>query len=399
MKLTDKNLDKVFQDAAVHSKALDYKEAYWEEFESILNTEQKKKGGLWIWFSAGTLAFALLSTFLFLDTNKNQITAIQSNTSDTKNNVPNFNYAEELNELQNSKHLNKLYNSSNRSVNKTKNYSATSNLSNTSNDGISENAITNELENLNVKKSNLITLSKIPQDLSETTSEKVDQLTLRIIDAKAFNAERETIVHKALNPNKRKGWSFYTQLNVGISEAYNENILDRSLASGVSLNVEHNFENLVIRTGLGFSATTNTAIAFSDRSKVYGYSSNSYSHHIIYDNLYELYVPLEIGVEVKGYTFGAGLQVNYLLGNTLHFSSVENNEVVIEEDYKNIKEGLNDFSLSGHVFVDKAISKHISLGAKAGTLLTDRYSKENIFEFGENRKNPLFGQLYLKLNF
>ncbi len=400
MSLTDKNIDKVFQDAAMHSKAPEYKDAYWNEFESILNAEQKKKGALWIWFSAGTLAFVLLSSLLFVNNNKSQLASLKTNTtkktkdfnevktvkthrSSTYTKSEFKTSAKELkSEIQAVNHI-KTQKSSNNlivadSFEEVKQAHSTNSFTNGSftasknvNETLENQLLDQEIENLNLKKEAL-----------QIGSEKTEKTLLPVQKLKS-----------------KKGWSFYTQLNAGISEAYNENILDRSLTADISLNVAHKFEKLVLRSGLGLAATTNSAIAFSDRSKVYGYSSNSYTHNIVYDNLYELYVPLEIGIELKGYTFGAGLKTNYLVGTTLHFTSLEDDQLVIDENYKNIEAGLNKLSFSGHVFVDKTLTNQISLGAKVGTLLTDRYAKENVFEFGENRKNPLFGQLYLKYNF
>lgn len=394
MSLTDKNIDKVFQDAAMHSKAPEYKDAYWNEFESILNAEQKKKGALWIWFSAGTLAFVLLSSLLFVNNNKAQLASLKTNKTNDFNEVKTEKTHHSSTYTKSEfKTSSKELKSEIQAVNHIKTQKSSNNL-------IVANIfeVVKQAHSTNSFTNGSFTAGKNITETSENEllDKEIENLNIK---KEALQIGSEKTLLPVQKIKSKKGWSFYTQLNAGISEAYNENILDRSLTADISLNVAHKFEKLVLRSGLGLAATTNSAIAFSDRSKVYGYSSNSYTHNIVYDNLYELYVPLEIGIELKGYTFGAGLKANYLVGTSLHFTSLEDDQLVIDENYKNIEAGLNKLSYSGHVFVDKTLTNHISLGAKVGTLLTDRYAKENVFEFGENRKNPLFGQLYLKYNF
>ncbi|MGB0933302.1 MAG: hypothetical protein ACPGU5_03410 [Lishizhenia sp.] len=393
MNLTDKNLDNRFKDAATRSKSPEYKEDYWNEFESILNAEQKKKGGLWIWFSAGTVIFTLLSSLLFTGSDSVHFAAIEKSSTLGQKKSQHFSSEKQTNTSS----IKNNFSSQNKTATLEKMHSKSTLIKNSVEQNGLNLAPSSSSELL--KNSESYNANNPKKESVKTTKEVTEILPIHTQDLPVISKQLKN--KQLVDPKikSKKGWNIYSQLNLGIAEAYNTNILGRSYTTDVSLNVEHKFETLVLRTGLGIAATTNSAIAYTDRSKVYGYSSNTYSHHIVFDNLYEVYVPLELGVEVKGYSFGAGLSARYLLSNTLHFTSTENNQIVINEDYQNIREGLNDFSLSGHVFVDKALTSQISVGAKAGTLLTDRYSKENVFEFGENRKNPLFGQLYIKLNF
>jgi hypothetical protein len=320
MSLTDKNIDKVFQDAAMHGKAPEYKDAYWNEFESILNAEQKKKGALWIWFSAGTLAFVLLSSLLFVNNNKAQLASLKTNT--TKK-------TKDFNEVKTEKtHHSSTYTKSEfktsskelkseiQAVNHIKTQKSSNNL-------IVANIfeVVKQAHSTNSFTNGSFTAGKNITETSENEllDKEIENLNIK---KEALQIGSEKTLLPVQKIKSKKGWSFYTQLNAGISEAYNENILDRSLTADISLNVAHKFEKLVLRSGLGLAATTNSAIAFSDRSKVYGYSSNSYTHNIVYDNLYELYVPLEIGIELKGYTFGAAPFAKYCIATGIFAFSI-----------------------------------------------------------------------------
>lgn len=398
MSLNDKELDDFFRDAAQKIPVPAYSSAYWNEFESKLNSEQKKTIGSWAWFSAGSVVVAALCSLLFIGNNQKDNWVVKNDESTIYNKAGQNNYA-----LQTT--LNKKINITRTSFEEDSTLNEENLFQKKNHTRVTQNRTTNSNNTSTnvVNKSIQLSNEELAKTISPLNTQKSsiyednhgDNLTVKKLN-KTLTSTNATSLKNVLGKNK--AWRFYTQLNLGVSESYNTSG-GRSFTGDVSINTQRSFQKVVIRSGLGIAITTNSDISFYDRTKVYGFSSNLYTRQLSYGNLYEVYIPLELGGQLKGYTFGAGLKTNYLLGTSLDFSSFENEEVVLDESYRNIREGLDDFSFSGYIFVDKVLTERIYLGAKIGSMLTDRFSKENTFEARDYHKNSLFGQVYLKVNF
>src|SRR5690554_7796996 len=95
--------------------------------------------------------------------------------------------------------------------------------------------------------------------------------------------------------------------NYKTSRPYESGLID------LSLNLEGNFNGIILRTGVGAQHTSNADLILSKKAKVYGFGVTRHQRDLSYQSLFDLYIPLEFGYRINATSFGVGVQANYLI--------------------------------------------------------------------------------------
>ncbi|MEX1191452.1 MAG: hypothetical protein WEA99_05720 [Brumimicrobium sp.] len=422
MKLSDKNIDQLFRDAAQNSDAPRYDHAYWNEVKNSLDEQDKQKRGYLFWALGGSVFSILLIALLFQYNSPNEQEVLAHNTVEnnlTKNNN------RESNTLKNSKEDGLALN---------KNHSKNQQQS-PSGQGITEfKSKDKNRKDLNGNKNNTIPLvvenkevdgthvkdntpnSESPDLITEEKSqikEKKQEFNLEEIPTRSFISSNEENTsrlepkkislnnleneQKLIAFNNKRKLNYYAKVSVGLMENYETSRPFQSAVFDASINVEFTKDKLIIRSGVGSQITTNADLVVSQRAKVYGFGITNHQSNLSYQSLMDIYVPLEFGYNYNNTSFGVGGQINYLVSTTMNHESLENSTVVSKEKLRGIKDGLNSISTQGYIWVEQKINNRFSAGVKIGTNLSSRINEGKYFNESATT-NPLFGQLTLRYN-
>lgn len=416
MNLNDKNIDQLFRDAAQNSDAPRYDHSYWNEVNSMLNDENKRKRGFVLWSAAGSIVVALLvstlfvinqneSNFLLTDGNSSSVNTVQNNqqnesldkamvstqTEKDQKNIEQTNMIEEnlvqSNSTNDTQHIASNKTRTEKHLNTVSSENENTSRLDSENNVALEKHFT-ERNDVALKNESSETDSDINEDFS------IESLSPRVVYLQKAEISNELVPFKF---QKVKELNFYAKLSAGLMENYETSRPFQSGVFDLSLNLEYQKEHVLIRTGLGFQTTTNADIVVSERAKVYGFGITTHQNNLSYQSLYDLYVPIEFGYSIDNTSFGLGGQLNYMFGTTMNYESLKNNIVVDEAKLKGFNEGLNPFTAQGYVWLEQKISKRFVAGVKVGTNLNSRIKEGRYFNESATT-NPLYGQLTLRYN-
>tara|TARA_R100000951_G_C2635661_1_gene179205 strand:+ start:388 stop:1674 length:1287 start_codon:yes stop_codon:yes gene_type:complete len=425
MNLNDKNIDQLFRDAAQNSDAPRYDHSYWNEVNSMLNKEDKRKRGFLLWSIGGSVIVALLVSTLFI-VNNNQNSDVQL-AGDSNSNTKSFN-SEHSN--SNSEHnqavqagksqiaIDKI-NTTNKNITEgnTTSLAETNaridsgnnapSISRANNGLIDKDPIKTEstkqlplddrVEHKKDIKDNQASTSNKNENTTEAGLDKnyiIESLSPKVVYLSNPEVSKELLPFKLQND---KILNVYAKLSAGLMENYETSRPFQSGLFDLSLNLEFQKDQVLLRTGLGLQATSGADLVVSQRAKVFGFGLTTYQNNLSYQSLYDLYIPIEIGYSLNNTSFGFGSQINYLLNTTMNYESLENNNVVEKDKLKGFKEGLNSFTAQGYVWLEQKISNRFVAGVKIGTSLNSRINEGRYFNESATT-NPLYGQLTLRYN-
>lgn len=423
----NKNIDQLFSDAAQAEKAPQYDKAYWNEMNTMLNARDAKKKAFLLWAFGGSAAFTVLLFSLFainMDNPsteqryaKEEINLKIENSNDQKNlNSPNeTELAEQISLNQVDKNENLLVNSTEHQPNSNKeNLVNTNSTVNKERKANSINEIetaemysaTDEAHYLNSKSDENISFrneSVIKEN--EDLTEKIDSKELAKLNFslpfKESNqlAQKSTrnIIPSTLKVKSPVQYLLYTKLNAGLMENYKTSRPFESGLFDLSLNLEINMNNVLLRTGLGAQMTSNADLIVSQRKTINGTMVVQLQKDLAYQNLFDVYIPLELGYQLNNTSFGVGAQVNYLMTTSMDLNNYENKLLVDTERQYGNKDGLNSFSTQGYIWIEQKFTPMLSLGLKTGTNISGRI-KDGAYFNESSTTNPIYGQLSVRIN-
>lgn len=423
MSIDNNNIDQLFRDAAHSQKAPKYDSAYWAEMNSILNAKKAKRRGFLFWAFGGSIAFSILLISLFvvnMDLNQPEKRYSQTDLKDQMNiqnseqvekEITKHNYSNKIEETNKSeKTLSKNMVSSFQSEipdNILKKNQNAIRVRNTSvENSFDKQDLTYEPENsLLAKKKNTSEnhVDKKSQNteeyiLNETISDNDYVQSLPINAKDRFHQESNRELSKSLLKYKPKpSLIIYAKLSGGLMENYKTSRPYESGLVDFSLNFEMNFDGLLLRSGIGTQITSNADLIVSKRAKVYGLGVINHQNDLSYQNLFDLYIPLEIGYKINATSFGLGAQANYLINTAMDLNYYENHNFVKTEKYNGAREGLNSFSTQGYVWLEHQFTSRLSLGMKIGTNISGRIKNNDYFNQSATT-NPIYGQFLLRFN-
>lgn len=445
------NIDQLFRDAAQSEQAPQYDAAYWADMNAMLNKREAKKRAFLLWAFGGSAAFAVLLLSLFtlnMDNSlaekryvkeemnlqieeaeliNNEKSTIQENESktvstnvkeqitlnkvqiDNSSTSQNTSISTKQSDNQLRKQNNKIANQENRETNsidkeKSSNinqkevkandnasYIFKDNKSNTSDNRSEKNLSDENQENF---------LNEIEKNEVNTISEETKEIetTLPYTSANQIaQKDAGSIIRSTIEVKAKPQFMLYTKLSGGLMENYKTSRPYESGLVDLSLNVEVNLNNVLLRSGIGAQWTSNADLIVSQRAKVYGFDVVNHQNDLSYQSLFDIYIPLEIGYQFNNTSFGVGAQANYLLTTSMDLNHYENNFLVDTEKYYGNSSGLNSFSTQGYVWLEHKFTPIISCGLKAGTNISGRI-KDGAFFNQSATTNPIYGQLSLRFN-
>lgn len=408
MKLDDQNIDQLFNDAAHSRTAPQYDARYWDDIEAVLNEESRKKR-LLVWFaSGGGLVLALLIGILtgvngtdtqqrYVQENSNGLTPDQwhtpemlatnkerkTETAPSQNHTADETTRERSNELSTSNTVT----------------STPSTAEVTENEVEPKQSVVHHNMPASQKDAAGIIENELP--MGKRSNEPVAALRLenrptplntRLPETKATNKLLD------IASNQRDGLSPYLQLSGGLMENYKTSRPLESTVMSLSAGLIHRRGNIILRSGIGFQATTNADLVVSKRSKYYGFGVTNNQNDLSYQNLYDLYLPLAFGYEHNNTQFGMGIQLNYLVNSSMNLEVYENQDLVRKQRYTGADNGLNQLSAQGYLWAEQRLMEEFYLGVKVGTHFYNRLSTgEYINESATT--NPIYGQVSIRYNF
>lgn len=450
------NIDQVFNDAAHSQKAPQYHSSYWTEMNALLNARDAKRRALILWISGGTVVSLLLMATLFvintdtldtrvqyaqtnLDLETNKIISITEGSENnyresTKSSVKNTAHTDvAVNQVQ--EHTSRALNQRDR-VNTSSNQSGLTTRSSIaatpskeervfSNEEVSmdnelpivvEVSVNNEVSTDRV--SNTINLEnadeeifidiespvnneasthRVSNDINlEKTAEENISLPLREISLLTQNALGDLLDPKVKHTSKTQ-LSLYAKLGGGLMENYKTRNPYQSGLLDLSLNLEARFNSILFRTGIGTQYTTHADLIVSQRAKVYGFGVENRQNDLSYQDLLDIYIPIEFGYQLNSTSFGIGAQANYLLTTRMNLNTYQDQVLTNTEKYYGNKNGLRPFSTQGYVWIEQKIFTNFSVGLKIGTNISGRIKDGKYFNQSATI-NPIYGQLTFRLN-
>lgn len=398
MKLDDKNIDQLFRDAAQNKPAPEYRSSYWNDVASVLNNEQRRKKALLFWSLGGSVTFIGLLSLLFVGiqpedsspryTQGSQVDVqIAQHDADAVDLESNSNSLDQTAGQTTTSSRNDQFKEGGYKVGpKQKNINTNgSNKSNVANKRDFEEVKTPRQEN-GLKKPVQLPISEIP---SLQLGGEVARLPVK----PQYGFEPIALQDEITLLKNR--FQLTAELNLGVMENYKTS---RPFDSGLfSFAVKGSYtnNNVFVSSGLGLQVSTNSDLVISRRAKYYGFGVENHQTDLSYQNMYDVYVPLEIGYIQNRTKFGMGLQASYLVNTSMELSKYKDNELISSEKIRGFSNGLNKFSAQGYVWLNHSVTQRVSLGIRVGTNFTNRIKEGDYFNESATT-NPIFGQLSIQ---
>ncbi len=409
MKLDDQNIDQIFNDAAHSQSAPQYDTSYWNDIETMLNEESRKKGVL-VWLaSGGMLVFALLIGILIssniIDKKKHYVQdELQSLVPMTWNSSGDETLVSWSNKTSSAQ---TVAHSTSTKENNSETLNGRASLKSTVSPYLTAEKDENLSEGDNIQKEKITgrKMNDSTKDNDKFAREHSDVRNLALeLDHRltpiAHRIPENNKTNKLLGTELDAGdrLTAYLQMSGGIMENYKTSRPFESTVMNLSVGLKHRHGNLLLRSGIGFQATTNADLIVSQRSKYYGFGVTNNQNDLSYQNLYDLYLPLEFGYELDNTQFGMGIQMNYLVNSSMNLEIYENKDLVESRHYTGVANGLNQLSAQGYLWAEQKIMQQFYLGVKVGTHFYNRLSSGKYINESATT-NPIYGQISLRYNF
>lgn len=420
MNSSNKNIDQLFREAAQQEKASLYQDAYWDEMAQILNQKKSRKG-FFIWIFSGIIALSALGAlFLFgakeviqprytLTELENAVivenTTITEDSKDEENTVLKTENKIKTKALANNKTQkigkprgntqDALFAQNKQQETSYSDELLTSNQQATSSVAEDKTELVKTEKFALIEKQNTENSNKLENAFDENYEEQIQRLAI---------IERNTIEEKSYKPDKElrmlvspsaSYFRFSLQANGGIMENYKSGRPFESGLVSLSAQVEYRHKRLIFRTGLGTQLTTNADLIVSKKSRVFGFGLNDLQNDLSYQELIDIYLPVEFGYRYKSTSFGVGVQANLLTATTMNLDYYKNGDLVATERFNGNKDGLNLFSTQGYIWLEQEVLPRFALGLKIGTNISGRIQKGEYF-YESDITNPVYGQLSLR---
>lgn len=404
MKEGRKYIDQLFKEAARNEKAPAYNSAYWTEMGALLDARdkrRKKAGFLWVGLTALVIVLGI-STFAIIKSSQNTQelyvkTQVELNPLSMDNYINNSANKAEISEVENTNtfDINSTKEGVKLGVNPRHQEMVNQQIETEESNIIPNFKVENLAINANLQEEKTISSSAYSSPLSISDN----SINLLPIKQSAWNSNywNQALITSRLKVRPKPIIGVYAKLGMGIMENYKTSHPFESGIFDFSLNMEIRIkQNVLIRTGIGSQITTHADLVFSKRYMKKELELVEKQVDLAYQNLYDIYLPIEFGYRHNRTAFGTGLQINYLVSTRLSQNEYTNGVINSSFERKNTKEGLNDFSVQGYLWFEQGITNRISIGAKVGTTITSRINEMTVFSNKSSTTKPLYGQVSLR---
>ncbi|MDX1445085.1 hypothetical protein [Lishizhenia sp.] len=454
MSLTDKDIDQLFREAANSAPQVEFKDAYWDEMNAFLDQEEKSKRGIYSMLSVGILALIGIGSLLLIPNQNKYDNSVVAEKLDTFVSTPDNIVALKAAKLKENTSKQEVKTAFNKkearnsitSVNgEKKSILTTQSAVENTNKQVSikedkpenftspfisakETSKNEKLSAIAIPEKEITQVQKLTTQETNTNTNKVDVsenvspkpvLLKPVADPFAnfgksierLHVDDQGPLSQTFNPNadlsnlldfknlQRLKDRMYVELGVGISDNYNSSIAGRSFVYNGALNYEFRKNWLRVRAGIGANLTTNANITYTTDAKIYDFGSRNSSNELVYKELYDLYLPLEIGASFKKVSFGVGFKYNFLNHSRAEFRTYQDGALDEEGVYYGLTEGLKQNTSSAYFFVERNLFSRVDLGIKMGTYLNSRATFTEQLDMVGPNITPKYGFVYLKYNF
>lgn len=389
----------------------EFKDAYWDEMESMLDahdSKKRKRRAAFLWFSSSAMMllifFGLYQFGVF--TGKQDLNFKFNAEIDVIREAPvsqniesiqdeNLNTPKASHNLKDAKKVLDQSTLNSKSTNSVVAAKKSSNNS-TPTKKIVNPALKNAEEFANQLESHNQELAQLKTEVisEDAKLEKANALSAKEI-ANNYSAGFILEKRKAKFPLKH---SLFLNAEGGIVNNYSANGISYGLTAGLGYELGFH-KNLAFQTGVNIQYREGLSQSYENSTKVYGFSSSRYYQEVNYKGQLNVEIPVALRVKLRRSSITAGVGTSFLVGvrSTVQQYLPESENVENISNNFGIKEGIRNMDVNLHLQYAYAITPNIELSAGVSAGLLDQTSND-FFENDKKDHNLRF-QMGLKYFF
>lgn len=319
----------------VEGMTFEFKDAYWNEMEALLDKETKSKKRIIFWWFSGIASVLVVAFGVYLWNNSyqnnNQIASNDGRTIDSvdesKSSTEQIQHQEiVVFEQDNSQNMlvddNTLSNQVSDQINQSNvnKVGHTKSMNNNTQNSHSDSKLpldgneivqTDNKQNESVNSDNII-LNDVAQFKSDEFIEPLEKRNI-------YEVETEETEFSPLEVNNKIKYKSLTSnveilggLGYGMNSAKNSHSANgMSGTLGLQFNLEYG--RLAFKTGLSFGLNGINGFRYKETKRIYGFSSQEVVNEINYNSMLSASIPLYLGYSGVKHSFSAGMKLNLLL--------------------------------------------------------------------------------------
>jgi len=381
-----------FAKKGIEGMNFEFKDAYWDEMEALLDNKSKSKRGIIFWWVSGIASILVLSLGVYfwngyqssegqsIVLNDNQHEQVDFKQKDSElekatSSPTDLNSFESLSN-ENSMHEDPVGPNSDEPYN---------NSSDKNNYAIDNNDKSNSVSSFS-PNSKVVSTSFVDKTLDETIElnndlsiteksnnyEYVQPIEVRI----ASVIETDEVIFSPIEANgSSKQKSIHTNvemvggLGYGMNTTKNMNSIGGMNGSlGLQFNLE--YRRFAFQTGLSFGANGINGFNYKETKRIYGFSSQEVVNEINYNAMLSASVPVYLGYSGLKHSFSAGVKLNFLLNANGRVDTW--NDEINSTNTWGYSNALNNSWITGGVNYFYKLNRRFSVGMMVDFDLTNR---------------------------
>lgn len=407
----EKEFDNTFKER-INQMDFEFKEAYWDEMEALLDNKKKKRGALFWWISSLSVASILLASTLFFIPNKaenktqnaatkseksveknqsEQVTRESLDTSESMEHAPldneNPGAHAEFSEVENTtlqeSTNRKQQNGNQKSYHKQKNTESNQNTKNQESSSSlahqSSESAPNALTSIAETKTNASNQETTFTENQNLTHEKLERLPSLAVDLAAENKQHSTAQPGEKPQVASRSWDSHVGIlagaNFGQSVKTNEGTVG-GLGShwGLRFYFAHK-KGLQLNTGLAFGVNSISGLKYEEHRKVFGFTQYDLVNTIHYQSMLTAHVPLYVGYEGAKFSVAGGLRLNYIMNTKGRVYTWDN--AVYDQNIWGYAHGIKYFNMACGFESTYRLARRWDAGASFDLDLSSRSEENN----------------------
>ncbi len=407
----EKEFDNTFKER-INQMDFEFKEAYWDEMEALLDNKKKKRGALFWWISSLSVASILFAATLFFipnnAKNKTQNAATKSEKSVEKNQseqvsmesldttetkehdlphkedlgtnaefseVENTTLQESNNRKQqygNQKSYHKQTNTT--TAQNTKNQVPSSNLADQS-----PESTLNALTSIAQAKTNTTDHETTFTENQKLTHEKLERLPNAAVDLATENKQHSTAQPGDKPEVTNRSWESHVGILAGANFGQSVKTSEGTVGGlgshwGLRFYFAHK-KGLQLNTGLSFGVNSINGLKYEEHRKVFGFTQYDLVNTIHYQSMLTAHVPLYVGYEGAKFSVAGGLRLNYIMNTKGKVYTWDN--AVYDQNIWGYAHGIKYFNMACGFETTYRLARRWDAGASFDLDLSSRSEENN----------------------
>lgn len=399
----EQNFDNDFKDK-IDQMEFEFKESYWNEMESLLDSKKKKRGAFFWWITSLSVASVLIAGVVVLLTTTNQPEHLQAGKTEQKLQSSTQGNESEVGQADNHE-LNGMSQESSEESNvlgDSKSTNRAEKIQQQSNDNKSSNLVKREATQKVTSpknegtKNGYKTNSKKEQIASGETNAIHDNSYLNVQNPELPNVENHfskmeinqnvmlpTEQRNLTLPNfkvaKKPAWNSHVGVLAGINFGQSFRTDQGSVGGfGSQMGLRFYFDHksgLQLNTGLVFGVNSIDGLVYEETAKVFGFAQYDLVNTIQYKRMLTAHVPLYIGYDSYRFSVAGGLRLNYIMNTQGKVYTWDNS--VVDQNIWGYAHGIKYFNLACGLESSYRISRRFDLGLSLDLDLSSRSQENN----------------------